>query len=109
MLTSNGPEKMPQMDQKQLEEVPQDVSVGVRVIAAMSRYGPYQDSGGMRDSFLEGINCRANTAAVQPFCVCVKNRVSVWRVGVKSLYSFFSFLMYTVVTCLDWIESSFRS
>lgn len=28
-----------------------NVSVQVRVIAAMSRYGPYQESGKVRDSF----------------------------------------------------------
>lgn len=54
MLTSNGPEKMSPMDQEQLEEVPQDVSVGVRVIAAMSRYGPYQDKWGNERQFSGG-------------------------------------------------------
>lgn len=39
------PEKMSKMGQEQLEEVPKNVSVRVRVIAAMSRYGTYQDMG----------------------------------------------------------------
>lgn len=51
------PKKMSRMDQEQLEEVPPNVSIGVRVIAAMSRYGTHQDSGEtVRDSFQDGIN-----------------------------------------------------
>lgn len=67
-------------------------------------------SGETRDSFLEGINCLANTAAVQPFCVnvCVKNRICQfgelgWNHSILPVF----FFLHNIYSCslpwLDWV------